>query len=187
MVDLKKPGKPRRITPYAGAYSGIRGGLAWSPDGQKLIFASDFGVYIVAKGGDLKKVKTVWYPHDFAWSPDGKILAFIGQIEQRGFDSEIYLLDVEQGQIKQLTDDRENVRGGGKSTFAWSPDGSRLIYGTSRLPGQKVQVIELSRQRPSPGEPKGGTNVTPFVLISSGVQSSAQSDCPYQERNDGTI
>ena len=41
LVDLKKPDVLRKITPYAGAYSGIRGGLAWSPDNRYLSFASD--------------------------------------------------------------------------------------------------------------------------------------------------
>jgi len=125
LVNLEKPEELKKITPYYGAFSGIRGGLVWSPDGSKVAYASDHEIYIVDKeGSNATKVKTAWEPSDLAWSPDGKVLAFIGRTEERGLSFEIYLTDAEGKRVKQLTNDREgNLQGGHKNSLTWFPDG----------------------------------------------------------------
>lgn len=192
IANLEKPGELKKIVPYTGAFGGW---FAWSPDGSKLASPSMHSVFLVDKDGNLiSEVQTAWEPWILTWSPDGKILAFIARTEEKGLSFEIYLLDPETQMVKQLTDDREGDKapGGLKNSLSWSPDGKRLLYGTSRLPGQKVQVIEITYgpnvTRPEGRFPgKGGTNVIPFVPTSSEIYTPALSDCPYQEGNDGTI
>ncbi|MEW5871558.1 MAG: hypothetical protein AB1894_19950 [Chloroflexota bacterium] len=55
-----------------------------------------------------------------AWSPDGSSLAFAGQMD--GPSSDLYIYEVETGQIRRLTDDLQILYG-----ISWSPDGKWLM------------------------------------------------------------
>src|SRR5262249_12429752 len=61
-----------------------------------------------------------------SWSPDGRTLAFSGQA---GGISDLYLLDLEKGTIKQLTNDRY-----ADIQPTWSPDGKTIAFATDRGP-----------------------------------------------------
>jgi dipeptidyl aminopeptidase/acylaminoacyl peptidase len=56
-----------------------------------------------------------------AWSPDGKIIAFRSD---RGETAQIYLLPVDGGEARQLTDMKQGVHGGPE----WSPDGTKIAF-----------------------------------------------------------
>ncbi len=184
--------RPITITSYLGAFSGINEGIAWSPKGSRIAYSSRSSIYFVDdEGQNISEIKTVWEPSDLVWSPDSKLLAFIGRAEERGFSYEIYLVDTEHMAIKQLTHDREENIQGYKNSLTWSPDGLMLIYGTARLPGQKVQVIELTTTS-SQGRGSQSNNLEeplslPFVPIPFSRLTQVLSDCPYQAENDGTI
>jgi len=68
------------------------------------------------------KIKDIVQPQ---WSPDGKQIAFVVDTKIRGSDepSEIYLINVDGSDLRQLTET-------GGSTFdpRWSPDGKRLVF-----------------------------------------------------------
>ncbi len=55
------------------------------------------------------------------WSPDGKSIAFASD---RAGAQQLYLLPVDGGEARQLTEAKRGVGGG----FAWSPDGGKLAY-----------------------------------------------------------
>lgn len=59
-----------------------------------------------------------------AWSPDGRSLAFAGQM--KGLSSDVFLLEVETGNIEQLTDGLQQIH-----WLAWSPDGQWILHGAS--------------------------------------------------------
>jgi hypothetical protein len=61
-----------------------------------------------------------------AWSPDGRSLAFSGS---SGGLSDIYVMDVAGGTVRQLTNDRH-----ADLHPAWSPDGRTVAFSTDRGP-----------------------------------------------------
>ena len=63
------------------------------------------------------------------WSPDGKTLAFVST---RGEKPQIYLLPVDGGEARQLTQFKQGVSGG----LAWSPDGQHLALCAGPQPDQ---------------------------------------------------
>ena len=116
----------------------FRGGLSWSPEGNRLVFAakSTTGdrLYIVdaKKGKLIKKYKFdldgIYYP---SWSPVDERIVFCGL---KNGHADLYLLNNLSGQISQITsdiyDDREP---------AWSPDGSSLVFASDRpVPGDSA-------------------------------------------------
>jgi dipeptidyl aminopeptidase/acylaminoacyl peptidase len=63
---------------------------------------------------------------DFAISPDGQHVAFTFRTENHrndGYRSEIALVDVEGGEIRQITDNAAP-----ESSIAWHPDSERLLF-----------------------------------------------------------
>jgi Tol biopolymer transport system component len=101
---------------------------AWSPDGSQIAFVSNANGYensveewnediwlVNTDGTELRHLVTLegndhWPP---AWSPDGTQLAFTHDVSQ--FESHIYVVDVDDGELTQLTSE-------GYSSFpAWQP------------------------------------------------------------------
>jgi Tol biopolymer transport system component len=109
----------------------FRGGLSWSPDGNRLVFAakSTTGdrLYVVdANSGKLiKKYKFdldgIYYP---SWSPTDERIVFCGL---KNGHADLYLLNNLDGSIKQITNDIYDDR-----EPAWSPDGSALVFASDR-------------------------------------------------------
>ncbi len=67
---------------------------------------------------------------EYEWSPDGKYLAFAAQVDGPSLD--LYVYRVQDGTIRRLTDDLQNI-----DAFAWSPDGKRLFYAND-IPGTGI-------------------------------------------------
>jgi hypothetical protein len=62
--------------------------------------------------------------HSVAWSPDSRTLAFAAQID--GLSSDVYLYDLETGNVQQAEDSLQSVTG-----IRWSPDGEKIIFENS--------------------------------------------------------
>lgn len=95
----------------------------WSPDGQRIVFASDSGVEIVpALGGRPRRVATPpnGIPASPTWSPDGRRIAY-------GDASGVELLDVATGATTRIasTPNSRSGRSVPEQYFdlRWSPDG----------------------------------------------------------------
>jgi hypothetical protein len=102
---------------------------AWSPDGKKIAFASDWdrtmNIYVMDASGNNSRQLTKgqdpsWHP---SWSPDGKQIAFARKIQNV---SSIFVMNADGTSEKQIANDAADP--------AWSPDGKKLLF-TSRRNG----------------------------------------------------
>jgi len=94
---------------------------AFSPDGTRIAYYSNFHIWIMkANGTGAKAVPVTGNPYegDPAWSPNAAKLAYIN-----GSNGQIYTVSVGGGTPKQLTTDGADI-----NDIRWSPDGSKIIY-----------------------------------------------------------
>jgi Tol biopolymer transport system component len=71
-----------------------------------------------------------------AWSPNGQTIAFSGMA---GGISDLYLLDLAAGTVRQLTNDRN-----ADLQPAWSPDGKSIAFATDRGPSTDFTKMVFS-------------------------------------------
>lgn len=119
----------------------------FSPDGAKIAFVgvsgSVSGIYTFEiKTGEVDALTTDALEYlGFDWSPDGKRIAFtamgIGRVDsllaitrvdpKHRFDRDIYILDVENGEMERIT-----YCSSDDFSPSWSPDGKNLIFVSDR-------------------------------------------------------
>lgn len=106
----------------------------WSPDGRRFAFVTfargdnELAIWNVQTGRIEERfsVDGVTALAQPAWSPDGSTIAVSGM---DGGISDLYLVGLESGNVRQLTNDRY-----GDLQPAWAPDGSRIAFVTDRGP-----------------------------------------------------
>lgn len=96
------------------------GAVAWSPDGKKLAAGFVRRTIIVDQNGRELHSLPALKNKSLQWSPDGKILAMAGEGQA------IQLLDLAKGTLKTIRIHTSVVL-----TVRWSPDGKRLLSGSS--------------------------------------------------------
>jgi Tol biopolymer transport system component len=78
----------------------------WSPDGTRIAFAAaDIEVMNADGSGRRRLTNSGRYPNRLTWSPDGTRIAYVsaGIDPYNGFDTDIYVTDVERGGETNLT------------------------------------------------------------------------------------
>lgn len=78
----------------------------WSPDGKHVLFytKSEICIVTVEKGKFKNYQNLSLYPgRDATWSPDSTQIAFIGSDTNRRRTSEIFTINIETGQMQQIT------------------------------------------------------------------------------------
>lgn len=130
------------------------GSFSWSPDGSRLVYASD-GIVggdlysLRADGGELGRLTSDGGNDNPAWSPNGERIAYV-HTERVRLPSGLFRLDAEISLVSAAGGDRRRLTNDAGQKYApqWSPDGSRIVY--SRLgPGSNFGtfVIEAASGR----------------------------------------
>jgi len=115
---------------------------SWSPDGRRLAFAvfargnnelaiADVGRHTLLRRMTLPGLGAFSSP---AWSPDGRSIVVSGQ---HGGVSDLYLVDVESGAVRPLTQDRY-----ADLHPAWSPDGRSIAFASDR--GSNLEALRYA-------------------------------------------
>jgi Tol biopolymer transport system component len=128
---IKKLGGPAS-DPHFDAISFINSAGDWSPSGDKFAFIvyaegnNEIAILDTKSTNVERRIKLpkIGSVSHVSWSPDGRTLAFSGQ---QGGMSDLYLLDLQAGSIRQLTNDRY-----ADIQPTWSPDGRMLAFSTDR-------------------------------------------------------
>jgi dipeptidyl aminopeptidase/acylaminoacyl peptidase len=121
-----------------------------SEDGEWIAYNADFegdedyDVYIIRgdrSSGAKKLTDGVADNSHPSFSPDGRQIAFIST---RKSDMEnLYIVGSQGGAISRLTDEELPVR-----DFAWSPDGTRIAYGTGISDEDFISIADVAKRRP---------------------------------------
>ncbi|MEJ7758596.1 MAG: hypothetical protein WKF55_03265 [Gemmatimonadaceae bacterium] len=112
---------------------------AWSPDGNRIAFASDRDgnreVYVMNADGSAQVRLTSSAMGDYhpAWSPDGRRIAFVSE---RNGNAEIYVMNADGTNPLRLTSDSAT-----DDDPAWSPDGRRIAFRSGRTGGGDIYVM----------------------------------------------
>ncbi len=121
---------------------------SWSPDGREFAFITfvegdnEISILDWTKGDVVRRFKVdgVSAITNLAWSPNGDELAFSGM---DGGISDLYLLNMETGAVRQLTNDRF-----ADLQPAWHPDGRQLAFTTDRGEmGSNFRTLEYGEPR----------------------------------------
>ena len=86
----------------------------------------------------LPKVPNATSP---SWSPDGRKLLLTKRVEDK---MQIHLLDLETGQINNLTRTKTN-----EHEPAWSPDGARIAFTSERTGDREIFVMRVDGSHPT--------------------------------------
>jgi dipeptidyl aminopeptidase/acylaminoacyl peptidase len=168
---------PKRIGAGIADAIYVEGSVAWSPDSQKIAFLSDAAkkgqlqLYMInAGGGAARKLTQVkGFLSTPGWSPDGKSIALLftenatraagplvaetpetGEIKDAFFEQRLALVDVDGGELRQISPADMYVY-----EYDWSPDAKRFAVTAAHGNGDNNWYIaELYTLEAAGGEMK---------------------------------
>ncbi|MDM7915451.1 MAG: peptidase S9, partial [Candidatus Eisenbacteria bacterium] len=133
--------------PHFGALRFIDSAGTWSPDGKRLAYVvtrKGDNVLAILDVDDRDVVRRIRLPgresmSNPSWSPDGR--SIVVSANHSGI-SDLYLIDLESGQSRRLTDDKY-----ADLQPSWSPDGRTIAFATDRGPDTNFEALRYGRLR----------------------------------------
>ncbi|HAF25513.1 MAG TPA: hypothetical protein DCK93_21830, partial [Blastocatellia bacterium] len=132
----------------------------YSPDGQKIVFASNrsggYGIWVCDRDGTNPRQLIDRGPSLTGtprWSPDGRWIAFDSRSNDSGRegDADIYIISAEGGQPRPLTSGPfENV------VPSWSRDGKGIYFGSMSSGGMQIWRVPAEGGQPAQVTQHGG-------------------------------
>jgi Tol biopolymer transport system component len=123
--------------------AGVNTAPQWSPDGSQILFHSRgetwSGLYAATAGGGMIP-RFVAEGQDGSWSPDGTAIAYTAG--EPGHE-DIWVMDLEEIEATQLTDQRE-----GFCCPVWSPDGRYIAFLSDRHGSPDVWFVSATGGMP---------------------------------------
>jgi len=160
-------GTPRQITSGAHNYAGS---LAWTKDGKNIIVSAntrddaEFDIFnsdllsVDVLSGESTKLTTVSGPeYSPKISPNGKSIAFVGfEDDGKSFqDSELYVMDLDDQSIKQLTPDLDRSVG----DIRWAKNGNGIYFSYDNDGQKNVAYVNLAGKVTNKTSMLGGTTL----------------------------
>ena len=120
----------------------LRARPAWHPNGTKIVFTKfdEITVLDIETKAETRVLFHGWDNgfRDAVWSPDGKQIAFTIRHDRQ---NDIYVIDVNGGKLRRLTDNDFN-----EAAPAWSPDGHRIAFYSNRG-GRGICLMDAANGR----------------------------------------
>ena len=140
---------------------------SFAPDGKHIVYRTTSvegdGLRIMNLDDRKVTILTNEWDNFPVWSPRGDLIAFV---RRNGADFEVFTIHPNGTGLKQLTNTHGN-----EAHLAWSPDGERLLFCSSRM-GFKDEVVLISAPQPY-GEV--------FVMRYDGTQVEQLTDNQWEE------
>ena len=116
----------------------------WSPDGQKIAFASDLDgdseIYVINRDGSnlAQLTDNSGYDGRPRWSPDGALISF--ETDREGGDWDIFVMNADGSHFRPVTAND----GTNDWMQSWSPDGKWLVYVSDMDGNNELNVIDIN-------------------------------------------
>jgi len=147
----------RRTGQFIPFLAGISAeGVTFSSDGQWVAYASfPEGDLWRSKIDGTEKRQLTFPPlrvFDPKWSPDGQQIAFSADAPELSTVRNVYLISSEGGMPKRVLGSEQS-----QSDANWSPDGTRLLFGSFFVPSAPIYIFDLRTQSAASVNGSNGT------------------------------
>ncbi len=137
--------RTRNLTPDTP--ESIYPGLRWSPDGERLAFASNksgkFSIYTMPVEGGLPEIllEHEYIDSEPEWAPDGSRIAFTSLVS--GQDNGLFIASLKDHASERVAEKGKPLEA---SDPAWSPDGKSLAFYSAEKGMYDVGVFRLGEK-----------------------------------------